>query len=283
MYQAAFAGDLLITALEQPSLKRFIVLMPSMNLETITESKANAAINALSAPWLKLVKLSDFTNYSANNRTRASDGTVNNLPESSIDAIKYAKLTRNHLASLITGAIEESQIEYGVIRLANTEGTATTLAQLQKQTTLFLDGLNSAVRIMSSGSVVFPGESAAVPITIRNDLSVPIQIGIKSQGIPSVRVIPQEVSDMTIAPGRRKSIEIPTRLIGTDTAYLQLQLVDSDGKKIGAPISIEVSSSAYAQAAAWVIGAAFLLLIIFALRNTLKRIKASHSAPRENK
>lgn len=283
MYQAAFAGDLLITALEQPSLKRFIVLMPSMNLETITDSKANAAMNALTAPWLNLVKLSDFTNYTANNRTRASGSTTNNLPEASIEAIKYSKVTKNHLASLITGAIEDSQIAYGVIRLANTEGTPKTLGQLQKQTTLFLDGLNNAVRIMSSGSVVFPGESAAVPITIRNDLSVPIQIGIESQGIPSVRVIPQEVSDMTIAPGRRKSIEIPTRLIGTDTAYLQLQLVDSEGKKIGSAISIEVSSSAYAQAAAWVIGAAFFLLIIFAIRNTLKRIKASRSAPRENK
>ena len=282
-YQAAFAGDLLITALEQPSLQRFLVLMPNLNLKNVSNLKVSAAVNALSAPWLKIVKLDEYENYSTNNRTRTSSEIKNVLPKNSLDAIKHSKVTRNHLASLITGAVEESQIEFGVIRLANTQASAKTLGQLQKQTNLFLDGLNNAVRIMSSGSVVFPGESAAVPITIRNDLSVPINIGIKSQGIPSVRVIPQEVSSMTIAPGRRKSIEIPTRLIGTDTAYLQLQLIDSAGTKIGLPIAIAVSSSAYAQAAAWVIGAAFLLLVIFAIRNTLKRIRNSRSASRENK
>jgi hypothetical protein len=87
---------------------------------------------------------------------------------------------------------------------------------------------------------------------------------------------------LEIAPGRRKSIEIPTRLIGTDTAYLQLQITDSNGKHIGQPILIQLSSSAYAQAAAWVIGAAFALLLVFAIRNTLKRIRASRGNSREN-
>jgi hypothetical protein len=135
---------------------------------------------------------------------------------------------------------------------------------------------------MSTGSVIFPNEFAKVPITVRNDLSVPIQIGIITSGIPAVRVIPESVADMQIAPGRRKSIEIPTRLIGTDTAYLQLQIVDSNGKRIGAPIAIEVSSSAYAQAAAWVIGAAFGLLLLFAIRNTVKRIRSSRNNSQEN-
>ena len=283
MYQAAFAGDLLITALEQPSIKRFIVLMPDMNLETVTKIKSKSAMAAFSAPWLNLVKLSDYENYSANNRNRSANASDYELPGKSANAIRYAQQTRKYLASLISGAVEESQLDFAVIRLANIEASQKSLEQLQNQTNLFLDELNNAVRIMSSGSVIFPGESAAVPITIRNDLSVPIEIGIRSQGIPSVRVIPAEVPSMTIAPGRRKSIEIPTRLIGTDTAYLQLQLVDSAGKKIGLPISIEVSSSAYAQAAAWVIGTAFLLLIVFAVRNTLKRIKLSHSGSRENK
>jgi hypothetical protein len=135
---------------------------------------------------------------------------------------------------------------------------------------------------MSSGTVVFPSETAKVPITIRNDLSVPIEIGIITSGLPAVRVLPQSVADMQIDPGRRKSIEIPTRLIGSDTAYLKLQIVDLNGKHIGDPILIQVSSSAYAQAAAWVIGAAFALLLLFAIRNTLKRLRATRESSQEN-
>jgi hypothetical protein len=169
------------------------------------------------------------------------------------------------------------------MRAGNVVADSKTSSHLKKQTALFIDQLNDAVRIMSAGSVIFPNENAKVPITVRNDLSVPIKIHIETSGLPAVRVIPGEVEDMQIAPGRRKSIEIPTRLIGTDTAYLQLQISDTNGKHIGKPIFIQLSSSAYAQAAAWVIGAAFALLLVFAIRNTLKRIRASRDGSRENK
>jgi hypothetical protein len=190
--------------------------------------------------------------------------------------------TKRDLASLISGATEETQIDFAILRLANSSADEKTQNQLHTQIRDYLDRLNGAVRIMSSGTVVFPSESAKVPITIRNDLSVPIEIGIVTSGLPAVRVLPQSVDDMQIAPGRRKSIEIPTRLIGTDTAYLQLQSVDLNGKRIGNPILIQVSSSAYAQAAAWVIGAAFALLLLFAIRNTLKRLRATRDGSQEN-
>ncbi|MEY3696477.1 MAG: hypothetical protein RJA41_127, partial [Actinomycetota bacterium] len=39
MYQAAFAADLLITALEQPALDRFVVLQPNTNQANLTDEK----------------------------------------------------------------------------------------------------------------------------------------------------------------------------------------------------------------------------------------------------
>jgi|688.fasta_scaffold205684_1 hypothetical protein len=279
-YQAAFAGDLLITALEQPGVSRYVVLKPETNLEGITNSKFSNAIKALSAPWISGERLANFRDYSVGDRSR--EQITNQLSKNSNSVIKLARETKRNLASLISDAEEESQIDFTILRLANVSADKKTLSQLQDQSRSFLDGLNNAVRIMSTGSVIFPNEFAKVPITVRNDLSVPIQIGIITSGIPAVRVIPESIADMQIAPGRRKSIEIPTRLIGTDTAYLQLQIVDLNGKRIGSPIAIEVSSSAYAQAAAWVIGAAFALLMLFAIRNTVKRIRSSRDNSQEN-
>lgn len=280
MYQAAFAGDLLITALEQPSVERFIVLKPNTNREGITDSKFRNALFALKAPWISSERILRFRDFESGARTRGS--VSNKLLRSSKQTIKYAQNTKSELASLIKGAREETEIDFAILRLANVSADPKSLLQLQKQTISYLDSINNAVRIMSTGSVVFPNEFAKVPITVRNDLSIPIEIRIITSGVPAVRVIPEAVDGMQIAPGRRKSIEIPTRLIGTDTAYLQLQIVDSSGKRIGKPILIEVSSSAYAQAAAWVIGAAFGLLLIFAIRNTLKRIRSSRDSAREN-
>ncbi len=280
MYQAAFAGDLLITALEQPSVDRFIIVMPNTNQNGITNSKFRDAISGLRAPWITMERLENFRDQPVGGRNRKD--VTNRLSKVSKKLVNFVQETKHGLASLITGAIEETQLDFAIMRLANSSADNLSKSQLQKQTHKYLDRLNNAVRIMTSGSVVFPSESAKVPITVRNDLSVPIRIRILATGVPAVRVIPETVEDMQIAPGRRKSIEIPTRLIGTDTAFLQLQIVDVAGKRIGNPIAIEVSSSAYAQAAAWVIGAAFALLLLFALRNTLKRIRSSQLSSREN-
>lgn len=280
MYQAAFTGDLLITALEQPSRNRFMVVMPDTNTSGITNAKFASAISALNAPWISNAKLREFTSQGIGSRNRES--TSNKFSKEPLAIIKNAKLTKSNLASLIAGAVEETQIDSAMLRLANLGSDKKTKSQIQKETQEFLAELNDAVRIMSSGSVVFPSESARVPITVRNDLSVAISIRIITSGLPAVRVIPEPVAEMTIAPGRRESIEIPTRLIGTDTAYLKLQIVDLENKRIGAPILIQVSSSAYAQAAAWVVGAAFALLLLFAIRNTVKRVRSSREGSREN-
>jgi len=280
MYQAAFASDLLITALEQPGVKRFIVLKPDTNQTRISNAKFKFAAQALKAPWIESVELNKFKDVNVGSRNRES--TVSELRRSTKDLIKYARSTKNNLASLIDGAIEETQIDFAILRAANGSSDRQTSETLNLQATKFLDDLNDAVKIMSAGSVIFPNEYAKVPITIRNNLSVPIEIHVETVGLPAVRVIPDSVEDLQIAPGRRKSIEIPTRLIGTDTAYLQLQITDSNAKHIGKPILIELSSSAYAKAAAWVIGGAFALLLVFAIRNTLKRIRASRANPREN-
>ena len=280
MYQAAFAGDLLITALEQPGIERFIVLKPDTNRDGITNLKFKNTVSSLSAPWINQVSLAKFKDAKIGSRTR--NQVVNRLSNVAKDLMDLTHETKNSLASLIEGEAEENQTDFAILRLANFSADEKSQKQLHKQTRIFLERLNGAVRIMSSGTVVFPSETAKVPITIRNDLSVPIEIGIITSGLPAVRVLPQSVADMQIDPGRRKSIEIPTRLIGSDTAYLKLQIVDLNGKHIGDPILIQVSSSAYAQAAAWVIGAAFALLLLFAIRNTLKRLRATRESSQEN-
>ena len=135
--------------------------------------------------------------------------------------------------------------------------------------------------LMSSGAVLFPREESVVPITIRNDLPVAVTIRLVAKGEPMVRVTPTNVGLITIQPGKRKSIEIPTKLAGSDIAFLTLRLADKDGHEFGERTRIQLSSSAYAQAASYFVGAAALLLMMMIVINAVRRVR-TRGAQRES-
>ena len=186
----------------------------------------------------------------------------------------------NRLDGLIGDTPVETAIVDAQIRLTSLSYLDGQVRAMRLQLLEDIRNTISRVEIMSTGSVVFSSEEGLVPITIRNDLSIPITIRVIGVGQPAVRVIPSDVGLIEIQPGKRKSIEIPTRLVGSDIAYLNLQLADSEGKPFGTVTRIQLASSAYAQAAVWVIGIATILLVVFvianAVRNRRKKAAAIH-------
>jgi hypothetical protein len=51
-----------------------------------------------------------------------------------------------------------------------------------------------------------------------------------------------------------------------------VQLLTPDGQNFGSPAQIQLESTAYAQAAAWVIAAAFIAIIVFVVVGVTRRI-----------
>lgn len=270
----ALLADLLLTAREVPE-DRVLVLQPRTATSGFTVDNVTRALTSLSTPWVEAIGSSEgLATVATDGRTRV-DSAVKPVFSASFSAdIKALDRSRRSLRAVIGDTVHDYRLIRGELRIASSLFTANQQrAQLSRLTLSSANGVRNAVRIVSSGSVVFSSEKGVVPITILNDLEVEATVKVVATGLPAIRVQSDQMEPITIAPGKRKSIEIPTRLIGSDTAYLELQLLTLDDREIGQPVSITLSSSAYSKAAAWVVGGAFVLLVALIVVNTVRRVR----------
>jgi hypothetical protein len=237
-------------------------------------------LEIFTSKWLNPIGASE-----ALRKPSTSERSLQNIQTSSLSdrqrtLINDLESYRKRLAPFIADSIHNTQTIHAGLRVASVFDK--NRDNVIDSTKVFFDDLLGAVSIVSSGSVVFARESGVIPITIRNNLSVPVYVNLLAQGFPEVRVELGNIDFVEIGAGQRKSIEIPATLYGSESAFVNLQLVDALGKKIGEPKRIEIASSAYATIAGIFVSIAFGLLFLLLIYNTQKRIRASRAAALEN-
>jgi hypothetical protein len=129
------------------------------------------------------------------------------------------------------------------------------------------------VTISSAGPVAFPGEQGRVPVTVSNDLTVAINVGLTLSATPSYRIEPEPVPPITVPPGQRLSLEVPVRVVGSEPLTVTAQLLTPEGLPYGPGEDFELRTSAYSRVAAWAVGLAFGALILMAGWSTLRRFR----------
>jgi hypothetical protein len=145
------------------------------------------------------------------------------------------------------------------------------LATVRSQLTEQVD----QVRVLSEGTVTFSGESGRVPITIENSLDRSVTVGVQLRASPSLRLESEPLTGITVEPGRKVSVDVEARVVGSNTLPVRVQLLTPDGSAFGSPARIEVASTAYARAAAWVVAIAFVAIVVFVVVGVARRIKAA--------
>lgn len=275
VHRQSLYADLLITALERPNDQRVLVLNPRSLTTGLAADATAAALQALRLPWVEpTLPSAALSTGPTENRLRSVDPIGSAINDRFAASLRKFDQRRRALATLIGETVHNRALMAGELRVASSLFTAATQRYQMRANSFGELGLvERAVRIVSAGSVVFPGESGVVPITILNDLDVPVRVELVATGLPAVRVQPAAVDPIDIGAGKRKSIEIPTTLIGSDTAFVQLQLMTTDGRKLGQLVTIEVASSAYSRAAAIFVAVAFALLIALIVVNTVRRVR----------
>jgi hypothetical protein len=73
------------------------------------------------------------------------------------------------------------------------------------------------------------------------------------------------------------SVDIDARVIGGDPLHVDVQLLTPEMAPYGRPASIELLSTAYSRAAAWVVAAAFVAIVIFVVVGVTRRIHKARS------
>lgn len=138
------------------------------------------------------------------------------------------------------------------------------------------------VQVLTSESVTLSGDTGRVPITIANDLTQTVTVGLRLRSDIPTRVIAEDVTGVVIGPGKRASIDFDARVVGGETVRATAQLLTPSGEEFGNPAVLEIGSTAYARAASWVVIGAFIALVIFVVVGVTRRIhRAGRGAPGE--
>ncbi len=273
------------------SSSRMIVAGP----ENIRWNPAPTVLNTLldatgNVPWLNSASLSDLLteNSTAIPRKRAGYGPKAQgaeLPASYLEKVQGAS---EQLASLtavlnnpsgVTDAYAET-----ILRAQSSawRSDPATGEELVSSITTSLQEQINKVYALSEGTITLSGESGLVPVTIANDLDRSVTIGVQLRGIPSARLESKPLYEITIEPGKKVSVELEATVVGGRTLRAGVQLLTPEGQDFGLPARIELVSTAYARAAAWVIGAAFIAMVLFVVVGITRRVHKAATGARSD-
>lgn len=127
------------------------------------------------------------------------------------------------------------------------------------------------VYVVSRDGVVFSGDRGSVPVTVVNDYAQTVRVGINVGADPPARLDASPVPMVTIEPGKRASLEVPVRVIGSDALNVSVQLTDPTGAAFGPPVALELRTTAYSRAALWVAVSAAVILALLVVWDIVRR------------
>ncbi len=128
---------------------------------------------------------------------------------------------------------------------------------------------------VKDSTITFSGDAGRVPVTISNDLDRSVTVGVTLRGSPPLRLESEPLTEIRIEAGRMASVDIDARVVGGDPLPVEVQLLGPDGEDYGRPADIQLVSTAYARAAAWVVAAAFGAIAVFVVFGVIRRIRTA--------
>ncbi|HJQ44236.1 MAG TPA: DUF6049 family protein [Jatrophihabitantaceae bacterium] len=140
-----------------------------------------------------------------------------------------------------------------------------------------VDQIESGVRIVQpkNGRYTLASSNSPLPIVVENTLAVPVTVRIR---VASVKGLPgfsaRDPGRLTIAPGERRTLQIPTRVERTGRFQVEAILLTPSGDEIGS-VELSVRSTALGTIGVIITAAAggvlALALIVRALRRLRRR------------
>jgi hypothetical protein len=266
------------------------VFAPPATWAPQAESVDALLTNATRAPWMRVVPLTAVLTATDDSRTKArldvdNDPVSGPLAAEQTELIRWGELVLAIIGQVTTSPSPElqdfrsallrsgstwwrSQPEMGSVQLSRTWDQV--VAEQQR------------LSINTAGTIAFPGEEGRVPITVANDLDVPVSVALSLSAEPSYRLEsdPQEMLD--IPAGQRVSMEVPVRVIGSAPLTVNAQLVTPEGLPYGPSESFELRTAAYSRVAQWVIWGALAILVLLVARSVSSRIRATRDNPGDN-
>jgi hypothetical protein len=230
------------------------------------------------APWLQPASLSDLLSAERVPRKRAPYGSAGQDAELSEQYLERVVASQRRLDTIVAILDNPSTIAPAFSEALLRAQSAAWRSQ-PKTGDQLLTAINAEiatrtalVQVLSTGTVIFSGDSGRVPVTIANDGDVAVTVGLALSGVPAARLVSEPLTDISVEPGHKVSVDLQARIIGGEPLTVKVQLLTPAGVSYGPAGSISLVSTAYSRAAGWVIAAAFLAIAVFVIVGITRRI-----------
>ncbi len=271
-----FLAELAMTAGELPDDARSIVAAPDP-LWNPRSSFLRQTLRAIrEAPYARLVSLATAARRAVEvPRARVPYGPEqrgNELPRTYMSTVNDQQGAARRFAAILTepsGLAYEQAVARQTSALWRTDLmtgnalVATVSGQLATQT--------AAVRVATTGTFTLPGDSGRIPVTVANDLDQDVIVGIRLESDEPARLTSEPIEAFEVPAGRKVSQEVEALVAGSGSLPVKIQLVTPAGKRYGEPVTVQVRTTAYSQAAAYVVSGAFVILAFLLGMNFVRR------------
>jgi hypothetical protein len=274
-------GESLLIALELPSVHRTVAVSP-FGFWSPTTTSANAVVAGLvNTRWTTPVSLGDLIKQPPPTIRHTflpvpADVTKQQLRTKQIASVAEAGPALADIKS-VTAPLDPfrtSMVQTQFRAVSQTWRTVRAAGELFAAT--YNDDVQAAhdsLTVRVPRTVVIPGESGILPVTVVNDLPTSVTVNISVEANPSFRISMKDPGSISVDPNRRHSLEVPITVYGSGSLDVNVQLTSSDGRVVTAPLTVTVRSSAYSRVAAIVAGLAFLALLALSIASITRRIR----------
>lgn len=256
-----------------------VVVGPSAQWNPNPTTVAGVLDALAGAPWMTPIPLAKVIAESSTDASRSLAPVSTESKKSLRLADRLKKVSSTQKKLRLFGSIMENQgaltEPYAASLLRTTSGAwRSQMNEGDQLLSVINEELNAdiaKVRVISGGVINIASGSGAIPITISNDLNVPVKVGLELSGTPRVRLVTKDFTPISIPANRKVSTQIDAQVIGNGELTVDVQLTNVQGDPYGKPAGVVLRSTAYAQAASWVVGIAFLLLTGLLAMNSIRR------------
>lgn len=237
------------------------------------------------APWLQEMTLAEILAEPAGTRTRAGYGArarAEELPAGYMASVERLSSQVTSFVSILDNPVGVTEPFSAAILRSQSAAWRPDLPAgeaLVRAVGAELSADMDRVRVLSAGTITFSGDTGRIPVTITNDLDRAVTVGLALRGQPDRRLESQALTGIVVPPGRMTSVDLTARVIGGEPLTVEVQLIDGAGGDYGEPSLIELRSTAYARAAAWVVAVAFAAILVFVVVGVIRRIHRARATP----
>lgn len=142
-----------------------------------------------------------------------------------------------------------------------------------------LDHTLGRVHIVTTGTVTLSSDSGRFPLTVANDLDVPVTVRLALAPYSPARLQTSTPDTIEIAPGAKTTVDVSAQATANGTYLVNARLQTPAGEPFGATTTIELRATDYDTVAWIVMGAAGALLVVGSGLRITRRVRGAHGEP----